>query len=172
MVDFSRPVSTHIQKVNDVPRDKALRLYPGFTGVGQRTDWYWNLQVRSPMGIGSSGFTEGKDFVVATATCHLDDLFALRAQIDAEIWELVDDGKIAPVASVPASNDTVKLAKAGRELLAGSLDAHPLRGRSEVMLRVWERAWRDLRAAVERAKRSLYWPPSSASGIRTIGPAR
>lgn len=76
MSEFFREVgSVSVIKVDkDVPRLKRLRLY-----CEQARAW-WNLQVRGPLLLANG--SEGKDFVVATATLYLADMVALRDEIE------------------------------------------------------------------------------------------
>lgn len=45
------------------------------------------MQLRSPIGLGTFGLRDGKDFIVASATCSLDDLRAVRDAIDAQLLD-------------------------------------------------------------------------------------
>mgnify|MGYP003499038303 CR=1 FL=1 len=67
----------HMHKVNDVPRKRAVRVYKSSPDD-------WTFQLRAPIGLGS-GYRDGKDFIVASASCSLDDLRAIRAALDAQI---------------------------------------------------------------------------------------
>lgn len=72
--DFFRPVeSARAIKANDQPHERAIRVYKASPGT-------WELQVRAPIGIGG-GYRDGKDFIVAGASCKRDDLVALRDAI-------------------------------------------------------------------------------------------
>lgn len=76
MSEFFREVgSVRVIKVDkDVPRLKRLRLYCEQAGA------WWNLQVRGPLLLANG--SEGKDFVVATATLYPADMVALRDEIE------------------------------------------------------------------------------------------
>ena len=84
MTDFVRPIrDLNIRKVKDVPRDKAIRVYPEFTGGTNHAEWRWNLQIRGPEQL--ANFQEGSAFIVAAASCSADDLRALRAAIAEQL---------------------------------------------------------------------------------------
>lgn len=69
------------QKVTGAEREQGIRLFCDQAGVT------WNLQVRGPEWIGR-GYTEGKAFMVASASLDVDDLRALRSAIDDELERL------------------------------------------------------------------------------------
>lgn len=80
--EFNKPHgSIRMVKANDAEwRDRSIRLYK--SGPDD-----WTLQLRSPIGLGTFGLRDGKDFIVASATCSLDDMRVIRDAIDAKIEE-------------------------------------------------------------------------------------
>jgi hypothetical protein len=80
--EFNKPHSSiRMTKVNDVAsRERSIRLY-------RSSPEDWTLQLRAPIGLGTFGLRDGKDFIVASAVCSLDDLRMLRDAIDAKIQE-------------------------------------------------------------------------------------
>jgi hypothetical protein len=82
-MEFYRPLNGTVPRIRvhkcdqrDGRIERAIRLY--CTQHGQA----WNLQIRSPLGIGYAGMTDGKDDVIANANLYREDLLALRAAID------------------------------------------------------------------------------------------
>jgi hypothetical protein len=76
--DFYQPVKYgSITKVKDVPRVRAIRLYCEQAGGS------WGLQIRAPLNLQNR--KEGKDFIVAHATLHREDLEALRDAINEHL---------------------------------------------------------------------------------------
>lgn len=65
--------------VRGVPRERAIRLYCVQAGS------LWNLQIRGPQERGN--YSEGKEFIVATAPLCRDELVALRDAIDTLLTE-------------------------------------------------------------------------------------
>ncbi len=69
-------------KVKRVERERAVRLYcTASYGGGQ-----WSIQVRAPIMLADR--TEGRDFIVATASLDAEDMRALRDSIDAHLADL------------------------------------------------------------------------------------
>ena len=94
---FLRPLD-HLRMIKandpDVPRERAVRLF-------KESPETWAFQLRAPLGLGFAGLRDGKDFIVASASCSLDDLRAMRDALDlaigdatsipAEIEKIADD---------------------------------------------------------------------------------
>ncbi len=86
MTDFLRPVAfTKIAKVTGVERTRAIRIYCT-QSVKFGADARWSLQVRGPATLANG--SDGRDFIVATASLSLGDLRALRAAIDELLAEV------------------------------------------------------------------------------------
>ncbi len=80
MSDFVLPVDDiRMVKVNDVPRERCVRVY-------KESPEGWCFQLRAPIGLGTNGLRDGKNFIVGSA--HLD-LEAMRAIRDA-LTEQID----------------------------------------------------------------------------------
>lgn len=80
-IDFRYPHERiRMMKANDVERERAVRIYR--SGPEE-----WEIQLRGPLGLGTFGLRDGKDFIVAGASCSIDDLRALRGALDNLIAE-------------------------------------------------------------------------------------
>lgn len=73
-------------KANDpsIPRERAIRLY-------KESPEGWDLQLRAPIGLGSFGGRDGKDFIVASASLSLDDMRALHLALGDMIADALAD---------------------------------------------------------------------------------
>lgn len=80
--EFNKPhASLRIFKANDAEeRWRSIRIY-------KCSPEGWSIQLRAPMGIGSFGLRDGRDFIIANATCSLEDLREIRDALDAKIRE-------------------------------------------------------------------------------------
>mgnify|MGYP001614930810 CR=1 FL=1 len=83
MNEFYRPLTGSYPRIRvskydqrDGRIERAIRLYS--TQYAQA----WSLQIRSPIGIGTFGMTDGKDDVIANASLHREDMIALRDAIN------------------------------------------------------------------------------------------
>lgn len=66
-------------KAKDVERKRAMRLY-------RASPDRWELQLRAPIGLGFSGLGgDGKDFIVASASCSIDELIGFRDAVNVQI---------------------------------------------------------------------------------------
>ena len=66
-------------KTKDAPRERSLRVFRSAPGE-------WTVQLRAPIGLGFGGYGgDGRDFIIASADCSLDDMRAIRDALDAQI---------------------------------------------------------------------------------------
>jgi hypothetical protein len=122
MSDLYRPIRhVSITKVNDVPRESAIRLYCNQRGES------WNLQVRGPATRADG--REGADFIVANASCSADDLRELRDAID---------GFLATTCKTePTVEDRAEYAEVSEVVRFATvkLSGHPLDGHTVTLVR-------------------------------------
>mgnify|MGYP001590973320 CR=1 FL=1 len=83
MTNFQRPMTVRVIRVNtnDHPIQRGIRLYCSQFGSA------WELQLHSPMGLGSHGAGNGKRSINVDATLTREDMIALRNAINAELLQ-------------------------------------------------------------------------------------
>jgi hypothetical protein len=74
-------IRVHKYNDNNGERERGIRLYS--TQYGQS----WELQLRSPLGKGTFGMTDGKDYVIAGASLSVEAMKGLRDAITALLHE-------------------------------------------------------------------------------------